>query len=159
MPNSDFDYYREVIQLIPQIQEAADNYFRPHVKEKTWIKAKRRLIRETYSLIQGKWTIDVIFIVRMLEEPYFNDIRRAVPDINSRTLTDRLRHLEKSGIILRTIHEEPQLRVTYKLTEFGVGLMDMLLPFMVYYILPKKHRQQKNCEAAPVKESKTGIES
>jgi len=54
------------------------------------------------------------------------------------TLTDRLRFLETKRIITRNVHTDQPIRVAYKMTEFGEGLIKHLLPFFFYYILPKR---------------------
>lgn len=51
-----------------------------------------------------------------------SDILRAVPDLNAKTLSKRLRELEVHGIIDRIVHSDVPVRVEYVLTEKGSGL-------------------------------------
>lgn len=65
--------------------------------------------------------------------------------INSRTLTERLRRLEHSGVIRRTIYAEVPPRVEYALTAKGQALMPILEAMRRYgedWLLPGSGGQQ-----------------
>ncbi|MHA1490739.1 MAG: winged helix-turn-helix transcriptional regulator [Promethearchaeota archaeon] len=78
-----------------------------------------------------------------LKEPHFNEIKRALSDINSKTLTDRLRFLESKKIVIRNFRTNRPIRVTYKMTEFGEGLIKLFLPLLFYIIRPNKSLKKK----------------
>ena len=61
------------------------------------------------ELIQGKWSINVVYKIYILEEPSYNELLKALPGINSRTLTDRLR-------IIRDAEDSPTGSAQYKTT-------------------------------------------
>ena len=84
------------------------------------------------ELIQGKWSINVVYKIYILEEPSYNELLKALPGINSRTLTDRLRLLETRGILQREVHNTKPLHVTYKITDFGKGWIYSLLPAILF---------------------------
>ena len=138
-----FKTYSKLIELIPEIRMAVRKCIeldeRSHIHDVTRIRVERKFLREGMSLFQGKWTIDIIYALSLLKEPYFNDIKRALPEINSRTLTDRLRFLEKRGIINRNVETEQQVRVKYNLSEFGKGVYEMMFPFLFFFVIPKKY--------------------
>ncbi|MGW4277439.1 winged helix-turn-helix transcriptional regulator [Streptomyces seoulensis] len=58
-----------------------------------------------------------------LREPLgLTDLRRAIPGISERMLSDRLTELGAAGLVLREVDEGPPLRVSYRLTEAGSAL-------------------------------------
>jgi len=76
---------------------------------------------ETFST---KWTV---LILRELFKndtgiKRFGELRRQLPAISPKTLTDRLRALEAQGIVSRTVYSEVPLHVEYRLTERGQRL-------------------------------------
>lgn len=141
-----FKTYSRLIELIPEIRmtvrKCIESDERLHIHDVKRIRAERKFLREGMSLFQGKWTIDIIYALSLLKEPYFNDIKRALPEINSRTLTDRLRFLERKGIIDRVVETDPgqQIRVKYTLSEFGKGVYEMMFPFLFFFVIPKKYK-------------------
>jgi len=50
--------------------------------------------------------------------------------ISPKTLTDRLKELKKSGLIIREIFAEIPPRVEYSLTQDGIELRDLMIPLM-----------------------------
>ena len=138
----DVNNFKELIKLIPSIQEAVtigmERDSKAHMHDMKRMRVERSFLKETITLLQGKWMVDILYTLLFLEEPYFNEIKRILPEINSVTLTDRLRFLETKRIITRNVHTDQPIRVVYKMTEFGEGLIKLLLPFFFYYILPKR---------------------
>jgi DNA-binding HxlR family transcriptional regulator len=73
------------------------------------------------ELIGRRW---VGAIVRFLVggPARFNEILAAIPGLSDRLLTERLRELEREGIVRRTVLPERPVRVSYELTECGRSL-------------------------------------
>jgi DNA-binding HxlR family transcriptional regulator len=85
-------------------------------------------IYDSIDLLQEKW---VLHIVRaLLERPHgFNQLSRAVGGVNTSTLASRLEHLERLGIVSKTVESIMPPRTRYELTESGValgGVMDAI---------------------------------
>ena len=74
------------------------------------------------SQISGPWTLYLLWILDTNGSLRFGELRRKVPGISTKVLTDRLRLLESMEMIHR--HHEPTipLQVTYTLTERGKDL-------------------------------------
>ena len=73
------------------------------------------------ELIGGRWTgamIQLLFNGRMR----FAELRAAIPEISDRMLSERLRELEREGIVARIVVPETPVRVEYELTEKGRAL-------------------------------------
>lgn len=82
-------------------------------------------IARTAILIGDRWTP---LIVRDLEPGCrrFSELQRSLAGISPKTLSDRLRRLEESGVISRTCFAEVPPRVEYRLTSKGHALLPVL---------------------------------
>ncbi|MDT0545461.1 MULTISPECIES: helix-turn-helix domain-containing protein [Streptomyces] len=74
-----------------------------------------------FELFGKRWT-GLIVAVLTERAAYFAELRRAIPKISERMLTDRLTELVAAGLVLREVDPGPPLRVTYRLTESGRAL-------------------------------------
>ncbi|MEM7484165.1 MAG: helix-turn-helix domain-containing protein [Bacteroidota bacterium] len=57
----------------------------------------------------------------------FKELKKALPYISDKMLSSTLSELEADGIMEKAIYKEVPLRVEYKLTPFGNGLLPILL--------------------------------
>src|ERR1700674_3477505 len=73
------------------------------------------------ELIGRRWTGAIIFVL-LKTRCRFAVLGAAIPDITDRMLSDRLRELEKEGIVERTVVPETPVRVEYALTKKGRAL-------------------------------------
>lgn len=72
------------------------------------------------DLLGKRWTTLILY--QLLEGPQrFNEIESALP-ISGRLLSERLKELEKEGIVERAVYSEVPVRVEYSLTEKGLAL-------------------------------------
>ena len=75
-------------------------------------------VATTLMLIGNKWKIFVI--QQLMDKPFrFSELRRAIPGISEKVLTDNLRAMEKDGLITRTVFPEVPPRTEYALSELG----------------------------------------
>jgi DNA-binding HxlR family transcriptional regulator len=83
-------------------------------------------VEAALDLIGGKWKSIILF--RVLEETRrFNELRRLMPGLTQRMLTNQLRELERDGLISRKVYAEVPPKVEYSMTEFGKTLEPVLL--------------------------------
>jgi len=78
------------------------------------------------NLLSGPWTTYVIWIIRQNGPIRFGEIKREIPGISSRVLTDRLRKLENAGILHREQKPTIPPQVYYSLTDRGMELKGVL---------------------------------
>ena len=77
-------------------------------------------LAKAMELIGKRWTALIIY--QLLDGPKrFNAIEHSLP-ISGRLLSERLKELEKEGIVVREIYSEVPVRVEYSLTEKGRAL-------------------------------------
>lgn len=82
-------------------------------------------VRQILDRIADKWSLLVIALLER-HTMRFNELRREIDGISQRMLTVTLRHLERDGLISRTVHPEVPPRVEYRLTPMGCTLLDII---------------------------------
>ena len=83
------------------------------------------LLRDVLARIGDKWS--VIVICRLDGQPRrFNELRRLAEGITQRMLSSTLRHLERDGLVTRTVYATVPPQVEYALTERGRALHTIL---------------------------------
>jgi DNA-binding HxlR family transcriptional regulator len=75
--------------------------------------------------IEGRWTLQILLCLRARERR-FSDLKAAIPGISSNILTDRLRALERSGIVARCPLPPPAAGQAYVLGAAVAGLEPIL---------------------------------
>ncbi|MFA5550329.1 MAG: helix-turn-helix domain-containing protein [Trueperaceae bacterium] len=82
-------------------------------------------VYDSIELLQEKW---VLHIVRaLLEGPHgFNELGRAVGGANTTTLSQRLDHLERLGLVDKTIESTMPPKTRYELTPAGRELQGII---------------------------------
>jgi len=77
------------------------------------------------SLIGKRWKPAILW--KICEGVYrFGEMKRAIPQISEKMLSQHLRELETDGLITRTIYPEMPPRVEYALTDLGKSLEPVL---------------------------------
>jgi len=78
------------------------------------------------AVIGGKWKPLILWHLRDIATLRFSALRRAMPSITQKMLTQQLRELEADGLITRTVYAEVPPRVEYGLTEPGRDIIPIL---------------------------------
>ncbi len=84
--------------------------------------AARCPVRGVLDRLGDKWTT-LIAIVLSQRAHRFSEVRRAIPDISKRMLTQTLRDLERDGLVERRVYSTKPPSVDYRLTELGESLL------------------------------------
>ncbi|MEU5311168.1 helix-turn-helix domain-containing protein [Streptomyces sp. NPDC021562] len=78
-------------------------------------------ITRVFQVLGKRWNGPILSV--LMDRPtYFASLRRAIPGISERMLSDRLAELGAAGLVLREVDEGPPLRVAYRLTPAGAAL-------------------------------------
>ena len=83
-------------------------------------------VEAALRFIDGKWK-GVILWHLTAETLRFNQLRRLLPTVTQRMLTNQLRELEQDGLVARRVYAEIPPKVEYSLTERGRTLEPVLL--------------------------------
>jgi len=82
-------------------------------------------IRNVVQSVFDKWSS--LLLMALAEQPYrFGALRRLVPDISQRMMTQTLRDLQRDGYVHREVFPTKPPSVEYSLTEMGHQMYDSL---------------------------------
>jgi len=87
---------------------------------------------EALEVFASRWTIEILATLYIAGERRFNELRRLLIGISSRTLSDKLTVLREAGLINRMVVDGPPVRVTYCLTAHGRRAGRLLSPLVAY---------------------------
>ena len=80
---------------------------------------------EALKLLGDYVTLRIVDFLRV-DELRFTELQRSIGDVNSVTLSNRLKRLEAAGIIERKEATIDRQSVAYRLTALGTGLLPVL---------------------------------
>ncbi len=81
-------------------------------------------VDKTLKIIGGKWTL--LLLHNLFEgDKRFGQLQRSLIGVSPKTLSQRLKELEKHKIIKRKVFAEIPLHVEYSLTEKGKSLKNI----------------------------------
>jgi DNA-binding HxlR family transcriptional regulator len=77
------------------------------------------------SVFGNKWKPIILWVIRD-ETMRFGEIKKKIPTITQKMLTQHLRELEYDGIVHRQVHPIVPPKVEYSLTSYGRSLRPIL---------------------------------
>lgn len=84
-------------------------------------------LRRTLKAVGRKYSLDIVSL--LLDETQgkgFNFFLKSIPELNPKSLSTRLKELEKEGIVSKQIAVGVPIRIEYRLTEKGLALKNAL---------------------------------
>lgn len=88
-------------------------------------------VATTVQLIGNKWKL-LILRNLLAGTQRFNEIRKTIPGISQKVLTENLRSMEEDGIITRTVYAEVPPRVEYSLSDLGKTMRPIIKAMEVW---------------------------
>ncbi|WP_086662505.1 winged helix-turn-helix transcriptional regulator [Lentzea kentuckyensis] len=79
-------------------------------------------IAPVVDLVFSRWTTPILWTLNEYGRQRFVELERRIGTITPKVLTQRLRQLERDGLITRTYHPEVPPRVEYEISELGRSL-------------------------------------
>jgi len=95
------------------------------------LKESIRSLEKSFNLLSQKWSLEILYTLFLKNSMGFNGLREIL-GVNSRTLSNKLKSLNKYGYIDRTVDQGPPLRVKYSLTTRGRNIVLLALPLLYY---------------------------
>lgn len=82
-------------------------------------------VSATADIVGRKWALIVIYNL-MDTSLGFNELKRRINTVSSKTLSNSLAYLAKEGIVERTVHQNSPIRVEYSVTPKGREMKDLI---------------------------------
>jgi DNA-binding HxlR family transcriptional regulator len=79
-------------------------------------------VQTALDVLGGKWKLLILWNLKD-ETQRFSELKRLIPNITEKMLTQQLRELEKDEIVHRNVRSKVPLRVDYSFTEYGKSLI------------------------------------
>ena len=92
-----------------------------------------------HKLISGKWKILILWYLSggVLR---FTDLKKKLPNVTQKMLTNQLRSLQEDGLIYREVYPVFPPKVEYGLTELGESIVPMLKEMYNFGIFYAKNK-------------------
>ncbi|GAA2996686.1 helix-turn-helix domain-containing protein [Streptosporangium longisporum] len=74
------------------------------------------------DIVFSRWTTPILWALNEHGRMRFVELERHIGTITPKVLTQRLRQLERDGLVVRTYHPEVPPRVEYEISELGRSL-------------------------------------
>jgi DNA-binding HxlR family transcriptional regulator len=79
-------------------------------------------IAPVVDIVFSRWTTPILWALNEYGRQRFVALERRIATISPKVLTQRLRQLERDGLVVRTYHAEVPPRVEYEISELGRSL-------------------------------------
>lgn len=80
------------------------------------------------DVVTGKWKSLILWELHHYGTRRFGELRRGLPGVSEKMLTQHLREMEIDGLVHREVYREVPPKVEYSLTDDGRTLNDALAP-------------------------------
>lgn len=74
------------------------------------------------DIVFSRWTTPILWTLNYQGRQRFVELQRRITTITPKVLTQRLRQLERDGLVVRTYHPEVPPRVEYEISDLGRSL-------------------------------------
>lgn len=105
-------------------EEKEGDYIRPRSIEN--MEFKSCPVFNTFNIIGKKFSILILRNMIYDKQTRFNEFLNSIEEINPKTLSIRLKEMEKDGLIRRQVYDETPIRIEYYLTQKGKELQPIL---------------------------------
>jgi len=95
------------------------------------LKEELKNLEENFNFVFQKWSLEILYTLLLKNKAGFGEIKKIL-EVNSRTLSDKLKMLSKHCYITRNVDAGPPLRVKYELTKKGKDIVLLALPLLYY---------------------------
>ena len=118
-------------QVLKGIEEVFNQIIEKQKITPAELKDEVESLQETFNLLFQKWSLEILYTLMLKDSSGFGEIKKIL-SVNSRTLSDKLKMLQKHGYITRNVTAGPPLRVEYALTAKGKNTVLLALPLLYY---------------------------
>ncbi|MFI9322843.1 winged helix-turn-helix transcriptional regulator [Kitasatospora aureofaciens] len=109
-------------------EETARTGAEPQAEQEHDVFAQLCPSREMFAELADKWSLLILMSLSACGPQRFSELQRGVGGVSRKMLTQSLRNLERSGLVLRTVFPETPPRVVYDLRPLGRELAELVTP-------------------------------
>lgn len=92
-------------------------------------------VRNILARVGDKWSLLILHELTIHVSPMrFGELRKAIPDISQKMLTNTLRNLEADGFLTRVVFPEVPPRTEYSLTSRALSFLEATRPMVQWAI-------------------------
>ncbi|MEH6937553.1 helix-turn-helix domain-containing protein [Bacillus sp. JJ664] len=115
-------------------------------------------VEASLDVIGGKWKV-VILCHLMKGKKRTSELKRLMPDITQKMLTQQLKELQVDNIVNREVFNQVPPKVEYSLTEYGWSLKEVLDLLCCWGELHIEKKYPNKCDVllSPVEEEKETV--
>ena len=92
--------------------------------------------------ISKKWALMIIAVIGNRGSAGFNELKRSLCNVSSKTLSTTLHDLEEQGLLTRQIIDQNPPQVKYYLTVSGWELRELLVPILIWVMKNGGHEEE-----------------
>ncbi|MFD5587911.1 winged helix-turn-helix transcriptional regulator [Streptomyces sp. NPDC014776] len=103
------------------------------------------------DIVFSRWTTPILWTLHAHGRQRFVELERRITSITPKVLTQRLRRLERDGLVTRTYHPEVPPRVEYEISALGLTLAPLFAHLADWAAghLPEVERARERYDEAP----------
>ena len=135
MSISDEDYKKvnEAITAVKDDGKTIRSIFESYYEDDVDIDWEVDAAVDAFSIFSSRWTVEILATLYIAGDRRFNELRKLLRGISSRTLSDKLTKCTETGLVERVVEtDKSPIRVTYRLTEHGRRCGQLLGPLVAY---------------------------
>ena len=130
--DEDFKKVEEAIDAVTEDGKNIRSIFESYYDENVDIDWEVDAAVDAFSIFSSRWTVEILATLYIAGDRRFNELRKLLRGISSRTLSDKLTSCTESGLVDRVVETESPVRVTYSLTSHGRDCGRLLGPLVAY---------------------------
>ena len=130
--DEDFKKVEEAIDAVTEDGKNIRSIFESYYEEDVDIDWEVDAAVDAFSIFSSRWTVEILATLYIAGDRRFNELRKLLRGISSRTLSDKLSSCTESGLVDRVVETTSPVRVTYSLTDHGRDCGRLLGPLVAY---------------------------
>lgn len=102
------------------------------------------------DIVFSRWTTPILWALHEYGRQRFVELQRSIGTITPKVLTQRLRQMERDGLVERTYHAEVPPRVEYEISDLGRSLAPIFASLVEWSAenLPEVERARREFDGA-----------
>jgi DNA-binding HxlR family transcriptional regulator len=100
--------------------------FLPKGQQKHTAASAAKGVEDVLHILEGRWKLVILFHLFGGHVRRFSELRRAIPAVSEKMLTQQLRQMERDGVVHRFVYQQAPPKVEYRLTDWGQALCPAL---------------------------------